>query len=798
MHRFPLAALLLSSLIFAEGTYQRPPKEILDVLNAPRTGNVSVSPTHTHLLIETVVSNPTIADIAKPMLRLAGFRIDPATNGRHLTSYITGLSIKPISAKPMGASAEIKIALPANAKISSTRWSADGKHIAFTNAAANSTELWVIDVELSKARRLAGVAVNAALENPLPLTAAPFDWMPDQHTLLVKLVPMERGPAPAEPSEPPGPAVQESSGKAAPVRTNPDMLRNPYDEQLFSYYATSQLAYVDTDSGKIALIGKPSIFLNVDPSPDGNYLLVTRLSKPFSYLYPATSFPRSIEILDTKGAAVYTVANLPLADRVPIEGVSTGPRGTRWIPTEQAAIVWTEALDGGNPKEKVPNRDKLMTYRLNKSPMEIAKTEHRLQSVAFAGNGALWITDYDRTRKWIRTVEMKGIDSHELFARNQQDHYKDPGIPVTQTTPNGQRVIETNGDFVFLHGQGGSSTGDRPFLDRMNTATLKKERLFQSAEDKFENFVALLSDDGSKILISRESPTEPRNYFIRESSGKLTAVTDFPDPTPQLRKIKSQLVTYKRPDGVPLSFTLYLPPDYKPGTRLPAVVWAYPVEFNDANTAGQVTGSTNHFTSITGMSHLFFLLRGYAVLDNTAMPVVGDPETVNNTYIEQVVASAKAAIDKAAEMGVIDPNRVGVGGHSYGAFMTANLLAHSNLFKAGIARSGAYNRTLTPFGFQSERRTLWEARDIYMGMSPFMAADKIKTPILFTHGEADNNQGTFPIQSERMYQAVRGNGGTARLVMLPHESHAYSARESIEHVLFEMISWFDKYVKGVE
>lgn len=795
MSRILPLVLCLPTFLLAAGSYSRPPQEVLDVLNANRTPSVSVSPTRTHLLLQTIVANPTIADIAKPMLRLAGFRIDPATNGRHLTTYITALSVKPLS-----GGSETKIALPTNAKVATPTWSADGKMIAFTNATASSTELWVVDVATRKARKLP-VVVNGATESAAAVASAPFDWMPDQHTLLVKAIPTGRGNPPAEPTEPPGPAIQESSGKAAPVRTNQDMLRNPYDEELFSYYATSQLTYVDAVSGKVTTSGKPSIFLNVAPSPDGRYALVTRLHKPFSYLYGANSFPRSIEVLDSNGVTVYSVANLPLADRVPIEGVSTGPRSTRWLPTEEASIVWTEALDGGNPKEKVPNRDKLMVYRLNKSaepPSELAKTEHRLQGVAFAGNGAMWVTDYDRTRKWVRTMELAGGKAHQLFARNQQDHYKDPGTAVTNLTATGQRVIETNGNFVFLHGQGGTAQGDSPFLDRMDTSTLKTERLFQSAAGKYEDFVALLSADGSRILISSESPSQPRNYFIREKTGQLTAVTNFQDPTPQLRKIKSQLVTYKRPDGVPLSFTLYLPPDYKPGTRLPAVVWAYPREFNDADTAGQVTGSTNRFTSITGMSHLFFLLRGYAILDNAAMPVVGDPETVNNTYIQQIVASAKAAIDKAAEMGVVDPNRVGVGGHSYGAFMTANLLAHSSLFKAGIARSGAYNRTLTPFGFQSERRTMWEAPEIYMGMSPFMSADKIKTPILFTHGEADNNQGTFPIQSERMYQAVRGNGGTARLVMLPHESHGYAAKESIEHVLAEMINWFDKYVKGAD
>jgi dipeptidyl aminopeptidase/acylaminoacyl peptidase len=379
-----------------------------------------------------------------------------------------------------------------------------------------------------------------------------------------------------------------------------------------------------------------------------------------------------------------------------------------------------------------------------------------------------------------------------VWSRNQQDRYNDPGTPLMRVVK-GQRAILQNGDWIYLSGNGSSPEGDRPFLDRLNLQTLKSERIFRSEADSYETVVALLSDDATQFITRRESPTEAPNYFVKGTSAR--ALTQFPDPTPQLRGIKKQLVTYKRADGVQCSFTLYLPPNYKEGTRLPTVVWAYPLEFNDANTAGQITGSTQRATSITGPSHLFFLMEGYAVLDNATMPVVGSPETVNNTYIEQIVMSAKAAIDKATEMGVTDPDRVGVGGHSYGAFMTANLLAHSDLFRAGIARSGAYNRTLTPFGFQSERRTIWDAPELYLKVSPFMFAMKINEPMLMTHGEADDNTGTFPIQSERMYQAMKGNGATVRLVMLPHEAHGYAGRESIEHVLYEMISWFDKYVK---
>ena len=432
-------------------------------------------------------------------------------------------------------------------------------------------------------------------------------------------------------------------------------------------------------------------------------------------------------------------------------------------------------------------------------PSELFKTEERFSSMIWGEkDGVVLITDYDRDKRWMRTFLLNAnkpdVAAKLVWSRNQRDRYNNPGTPVTKMV-HGQRAMLQNGDSIFLIGDGASPEGDRPFLDRLNLQTLKSDRIFRSEATSYEEPITVLSDDGTQFITKRESPTEAPNYSVRSSGAQARALTQFPDPTPQLRRIKKQLVTYKRADGVQCSFTLYLPPDYKEGTRLPTIVWAYPLEFTDAGTAGQITGSTQKATSIVGPSHLFFLLEGYAILDNATMPVVGSPETVNNTYVEQIVMSAKAAIDKATEMGVTDPERVGVGGHSYGAFMTANLLAHSDLFRAGIARSGAYNRTLTPFGFQSERRTIWEAPELYLKVSPFMFATKINEPMLMIHGETDDNTGTFPIQSERMYQAMKGAGGTVRLVMLPHEAHGYAGRESIEHVLFEMISWFDKYVK---
>ncbi|HEX9961454.1 MAG TPA: prolyl oligopeptidase family serine peptidase, partial [Pyrinomonadaceae bacterium] len=509
------------------------------------------------------------------------------------------------------------------------------------------------------------------------------------------------------------------------------------------------------------------------------------------------------------GKMIYRLASLPLQDKIPVQGVQIEPRGYGWVPTEPATLMWAEALDNGDPRTRITPRDKVMKLAapFTAQAEEVLRTEQRYQGRTFGEvAGTMFVYDYNRDtqRRRIFMLDYRAKSAPKLISDlNVNDRYNDIGSFVTKRLPNGYSVVQQNGDYVFLTAEGATPEGDRPFLRRFNLQTLKAEDIFRSRSDDYESFVAFADDKGMNFFTRKESISVPPNIFINyrcEPKEVCTApvpkqITDFSDPTPQLRGIKKQLVKYKRADGVDLSFTLYLPPNYKEGTRLPTLVWAYPLEFTDASTAGQVSGSTNRFTQIGGISHLFLLLQGYAILDDATMPVVGNPETVNDTFIRQIVDSAKAAIDKGVEMGVVDPERVGVGGHSYGAFMTANLLAHSDLFRAGIARSGAYNRTLTPFGFQGERRTFWEATDLYTKISPFFFAHKINEPILLIHGEADNNQGTFPMQSERLYAAIRGNGGTSRLVMLPLESHGYSAKESTEHTLWEMINWFDKYVK---
>lgn len=834
-----LLLLLMAAIPAAAQTpYQKPPKVILDVLNAPATPQVSLSPAGDKMMLLQSTSYPSIAELAEPMLRIAGLRMNPNTNGPRLAQRVFGLTLK-----NSADGKELKVAVPPNARIGFGRggalggggWSADGKYFAFTNTTANSIDLWVGNSGTGAVRRLMNVRLNAAYGEA-------WQWMPDNRTLLVQLVPVGRGKPPAEPKVPVGPTIQESYGKAAQVRTYEDLLQNAHDEDLFDYYATSQLALVNIVSGQVTPIGKPAIFVSSDPSPDGHHLLVVTNHKPYTYIAPASTFPKEVEIWDRHGKVEHKIASIPLTesggqgfgpggDQAIDDATLSRPRFYAWRPdtgTEPATLTWVVGVREGDAKDNRNIRDRLLALKapFQGAASELYKTEKRFGGVTWGEKGWALLRENEppqgrggqaptatpgdddeqgggfggrggRGKTLLVNFDDPAQKTRVIWDRTgQQARYSDPGQPVTKQLNNGRRVFWQQGNTILLSGNGASPEGDRPFLDRFDLTTLKAERLFRCDDKSFESFVTLLDVNGTRFITRYETPTEPPNYYIRTvGSSDKQALTKFTDPSPQLRAISKQLVKYKRADGVDLSFTLYLPPDYKAGTRLPTVVWAYPREFEDANSAGEVSGSPNRFTTISGMSHLFFTLQGYVVLDNTAMPIVGSSRTVNDTFVEQIVAAAKAAIDKAVEMGVTDRNRVGVGGHSYGAFMTANLLAHSDLFKAGIARSGAYNRTLTPFGFQNERRSFWEAPDTYEKMSPFWFANKLKEPILLIHGEADDNSGTFPIQSERLYQALKGNGGNVRYVTLPHEPHGYQAKESLMHTLYEMVTWFEKHVK---
>jgi dipeptidyl aminopeptidase/acylaminoacyl peptidase len=767
--------------------YLTPPKAIVDIMNAEPLPTVTISPDREVLALMTRSSMPPVSEVAQPTLRLGGIRINPRTNGPHRAATGTGIVLRNVA-----TGSERRIVTPPGARVGNLWFSPDGKRLIFTNTRETGIDLHIVDVATGQARAVKGAAING-LRNPC-------EWVDDGTTLLCGFVPAGRGPAPAAPKAPAGPNIQENSGRPGAVRTYQDLLTSAHDEALFEHYMQTQLAFVNAATGQITSYGKPGLITDASPSPDGKFVLVTRTKRPFSRLVPYNLFPEDVEVWDRAGTRVRTVADVPMGDAVPINGVITGPRSYRWVPVEPATLMWVEALDQGDLRNKVPHRDRIVTLKapFSGDPAEAAKTEYRYGGASWTEKGIILLTENDRatrtTRTWLLTAAWS--DPRKLWDRRQQDQYSNPGTPIT--TQNGELVKQV-GDGIYLTGAGASKEGDRPFLDRLDLKTLQSERLFRSGDTSYESVVALLTDDAKRVMTRRETRTDPPNYFVRELPGDtVKPVTTFKDPHPQISKAMADrmFVTYQRKDGVGLSGTIYLPAGYQKGQRVPTLVWAYPREFVDAAAASQVTGSPNRFTTITGASHLLLLAHGYAIFDGPTMPIVGPGETANDSYVEQLVSSAEAAVNKIVELGIADRNRVGVGGHSYGAFMTANLLAHSDLFAAGVARSGAYNRTLTPFGFQAETRTYWEVPQVYHGMSPFNFAHKINEPVLLIHGEADDNSGTFPIQSERLYMALKGHGATVRYVTLPHEAHGYAARESNMHVVAETINWLDKYVKN--
>ncbi|HEV2991609.1 MAG TPA: prolyl oligopeptidase family serine peptidase [Candidatus Angelobacter sp.] len=799
-----------------EGTsgYDKPPQNILDVMHAPSPPIPIVSPTYDMILLLSLQDYPPISRVATPFLRLAGARVEPKNHSKHDTEG--GYGITPCAAifdlVRVADGSQIHVGLPTGACPGFPTWAADGKRFAFANIASESVELWIGDAKTGEVHRVPGIRLN-------PMFNEEMRWMPDQKTLLVKLVPKELGPPPPEPVVPAGPSIQETDGQKGQSSSYEvrDTLRSKHDEDLFDYYAASQLALVNTTTGSITPVGKPGNYESLDPAPDGRNILVTMIHKPYSYVTTYDHFPKEVEVWDVTDrshVAIRKIASLPLADRVPVRGVPVGPREFSWRPTEPATLVWAEALDGGDWNAKVPARDKIMLLKgpFNSPAVEIARTEQRCAGLSWSERSSVaLLNEYDSNRQWRRTFIINVDDLQQkprlLWDLSMDERYKNPGFTVRRRLANGFSVVRQDGDSIYLTGQGASPDGDRPFLDRLNLSTLKSERLFRSDKDSFERFLSFIGPDTRTFLTWHQSPTDPPNAFRRtlekplEASageGSFTsssvAITHLPDPTPAVRGIKKRLVKYKRADGLDLSFTLYTPPGYQEGTCVPAILYAYPLDYADASVAGQVAGSQKTFTQLR--DYRLLLLAGYAIIDDVSFPIIGDPKKAYDTYLEQLVADAKAAVDEAVRLGVADPDHIGVTGHSHGALMTANLVAHSDLFRAGAATSGSYNKTQVPFGFQNERRSVWEASDVYMKVSPFFYADKLKTPLLIMHGAEDANPGTPTSESIKLYEAIRGNGGTSRLVLLPHEPHWYTAMESNEQLIYEMIRWFDKYVKN--
>ncbi len=795
--------------------YRTPAPALTALVDRAPTPQLRISPDDRTLLLLDYPSLPPVAELAQPELRLAGIRLRPATNGPSRSRYLTKLRVRDIAT----GSEQTVTGLPDDARISAPDWSPDGQRFAFTVTADDGIALFYAETSDARARQLTPYRLNAAI-------GSPCDWRASSRSLFCKFIPRQRGPAPVAPTAPSGPVIQESIAATAPTRTYQDLLQNQHDERLFEHYLSAELGLVSL-AGDVLWLGIEGLISRVAPSPSGDLLLVDTLRRPYSYLVPWGRFPRRIEVYSAAGERIRQVADLDLADDVPIAfgSVRTGRRVVSWRADAPATLYWVEAADGGDIRVEADIRDRVYLHPapFTAPPKLLCALGQRYGGVTWGRDDLAIVSDWlwqtRNTRTFLvdpsRAVAADATPPQPrvLFDRSWEDRYTDPGEFATEPTPQGTRVLSISDDgALFLLGRGASPEGDRPFVDTLALKDGSIERLWRSSGDWYERPFRFVGDrpDGLRVLTRRESKTEPPDYFLRQlrpagaadadanDADTLTRLTDFPHPHPELEGMSKSLIRYRRADGVQLTATLYLPPGYDAARDgpLPTLLWAYPTEFKSKDAAGQVTDSPHRFARVGWWSPLVWLLRGYAVLDDPSMPIVGEGDAEpNDTYVEQLVASARAAIDELVRRGVSDRDRVAIGGHSYGAFMTANLLAHSDLFRTGIARSGAYNRTLTPFGFQAEERSLWQASEVYVRMSPFLHADKLDEPLLLIHGEADNNSGTFPLQSRRMYQAVKGLGGVVRLVMLPHESHGYRARESILHMLWETDRWLDRYLK---
>ncbi len=772
--------------------YQLPPDEIVKIADAPQTPDISVSPDKSSIILIELQGLLTIADLSEEELRIAGLRINPSNSGPGRQKYNTGFRIMNID----GSNIRDIDGLPDNPKFGNPVWSADSKKFAFTNTTSHSIELWLCDIELLRAEKIA--------DNLNQIFGNAFRWLSDSKRILYYVSDPDRGNKPVHDNIPKGPIIRENIGKKSQARTYQDLLKDPADELLFEYYVKSQLCL--WDGNKTLNIGRPAMITEINPSPDGKYFLINTLKRPFSYMVPYRFFPSNVEIWDITGNIIKTLAEIPLTENVPREhdAVLPGPRSFSWRSDKPSTIYWVEALDEGNYENEMEYHDQVyyLDAPFNDPARKLIATRLRYSGITWGKDDFALITErLSKTRKilvssFIPSDPQQPVQKiHDYFS---DDGYANPGNFMLQPNIYGRSVLlfTNKGKSLYLTGRGASTEGDRPFLDRYDIQSGKTTRLWRSSEPYFETVYFFTDISKNLVFTNRQSTDEIPNYFIRNiKNGKMTQVTSFEDPCPFLKGITKELVSYKRNDGVDLSYMLYLPANY-PDKPLPTLLWAYPREFNDPAAAGQVSGSPYLFNNISPLSALVYVTQGYAILMDASFPIIKtDDREPNDTYIEQLIANAEAAVNKAVEMGVADPDRIAVSGHSYGAFMTANLLANTRLFAAGIASSGAYNRTLTPFGFQSEKRTYWDVPEVYNRMSPFMHADKVKDPILLIHGTDDNNEGTFPIQSERFFAALKGFGATARLVLLPNESHGYAARESILHRHWETLSWMNKYLK---
>jgi len=783
---------------YAQSTWQDAPAPIAEMLDSRWFPAVKISPNRRWMVRLERPTFPPIEWLAQPRVQLAGLQLNPKTRGPALEYAFQRMTLQDLETSKFRP-----VELPDNAQIRNLHWSPEGNYLAFTLTKPDGIQLWVLDAISAEARPLTPPRLNNTYGQSC-------FWVNESQGLLCKLLPFGQPPPPAAPVVPNGPRVEENLGREAPQRTYTNLLQSPHDERLFEYYLSSVLEQVSLNGDRQEIVSE-QLIISARPSPDGEWFILRTFQRPFSYQVPASRFPKQIAVMARSGQEQFRVADLPLADDVPItfDSVRTGRRIVSWRADRPATLYWVEALDEGDASQPADQRD--VVYQLDApfAPGEsrpLWTTSLRYDDILWGHESLAIGYEYWYDSRQLRTWRLNPADPAQppvlLNERDVQDSYSSPGSPVMAPGPYHRYILQITpaGNGIYMKGRGASPSGVYPFLDRWHLDSLQIERLWQAEDPFYEQVVLLWGASGEQLMTYRQSPNEVPNYWRRDlRTGTAEPLTDFVDPLPWFETVSRQVVRYQRADRVELSATLYLPPGHIPEQDgpLPTLLWAYPQEYKSRDAAAQVTTSENVFSRPYGYSPLFLLTQGYAVLMNPTMPIIGEAsQEPNDTYIQQLKASAEAAVDYLVAEGISTPDQLAIGGHSYGAFTTANLLAHTDLFKAGIANSGAYNRTLTPFGFQGEQRTFWEAPQVYMAMSPFTSAASIDEPLLLIHGAEDENAGTYPSQSERLFGALQGLGGTVRWVELPVEGHSYQSREAIGHTLWEMTQWLDRYVKA--
>ncbi|MCL2913438.1 prolyl oligopeptidase family serine peptidase [Shewanella corallii] len=789
-----LATLLLfSQLSWSSDGYQLPPDNLQQVVEQTSGPVTMLSPDKRWMAVMGPTPAPSISELARNEVRLGGLRIDPErlTPSRVSRQYESLVMIPLFQSDKV---IQLDIQLPEGITYISGRFSPDNRFFSFAGLNEQGAYLYLYELESQKLTKLKNARLNATISSR-------YQWLADSSAILFRQATKSNTDARHDVKAGPVPLIKSTGQQKTPRRTYQDLLKTPADADYFQALTLSQPALV-TPGGKLTKIGKPGVYGTVSLSPDNRFLLLTRLAAPFSYRVKYYDFAKEVVVIKLADQSEKVVALQSSGEIRPSgpDSVTPGKRSFSWHPAKAASLVWLQSADNGDSKQKARLRDELYQQDapFAEQPTKIVATPWRITAVDWINETSALITQRSRKQQKLRLSLLQDNALTQWHERGLRDSYKHPGTLHKALNSFGKRTLAFDSGKLLHYGLGASDAGYQPFLKRTQINNGDSQLLWETRSDKYQRVKYVLNEQPLELIISSETKSAaPSIHHLNVDTGESRLLYQSPDRLSAFKDVQKQLVNFTRNDGLELSGTLYLPAGYQTSQGpLPVIMWAYPREFKDKSVASQVAYSPNQYLKISPRSPIALVSQGYAVFDRVAMPVIGEGKSKpNDTFREQLVANASAAIDKLVAMGVADRNRIAIGGHSYGAFMVANLLAHSDLFAAGIARSGAYNRTLTPFGFQNEERNFWQATSLYKEMSPFTHADKIDEPILLIHGEMDSNSGTYPMQSDRLFNAIAGLGGTAKLVILPWESHSYKAKESLNHLLWEQLNWLDTYLK---